>query len=37
VINHGVEAALIAKAFMQSHRFFGPLADKQALAALRRE
>jgi isopenicillin N synthase-like dioxygenase len=33
VVNHGVEAALIAEAFRQSHRFFGlPLADKQALA-----
>jgi isopenicillin N synthase-like dioxygenase len=33
VVNHGVEAALIAQAFTQSHRFFElPLADKQALA-----
>ena len=33
MVNHGVEAALIAEAFMQSHHFFGlPLADKQALA-----
>src|SRR5277367_2801211 len=32
-VNHGVEAALIAEAFTQSHRFFGlPLADKQALS-----
>ena len=33
VVNHGVEAALIAEAFTQSHCFFGlPLADKQTLA-----
>jgi isopenicillin N synthase-like dioxygenase len=33
VVNHGVEAALIAEAFTHSHRFFGlPLADKKALA-----
>jgi isopenicillin N synthase-like dioxygenase len=33
VVNHGVEAALIAEAFTQSDRFFGlPLADKHALA-----
>jgi isopenicillin N synthase-like dioxygenase len=33
VVNHGVEAALIAEAFTQSHRFFGlPLAEKQRLA-----
>jgi len=33
VVNHGVEAALIAEAFTQSHRFFGlPLVDKRALA-----
>jgi isopenicillin N synthase-like dioxygenase len=33
LVNHGVEAALIADAFTQSHRFFGlDLADKQALA-----
>ena len=29
VVNHGVEAALIAEAFTQSRRFFGlPPADK---------
>jgi isopenicillin N synthase-like dioxygenase len=33
VVNHGVEARLIAEAFAQSQRFFAlPLADKQALA-----
>jgi isopenicillin N synthase-like dioxygenase len=33
VVNHGVEAALIAEAFAQSHRFFAsPLADKRRLA-----
>jgi isopenicillin N synthase-like dioxygenase len=33
VVHHGVEAALIAEAFTQSHRFFSlSLADKQALA-----
>jgi isopenicillin N synthase-like dioxygenase len=33
VVNHGIEAALIAEAFAQSHRFFGlPLADKRRLA-----
>jgi len=33
VVNHGVEATLVAEAFRQSHRFFTlPLADKQALA-----
>ena len=33
VVNHGVEAALIAEAFTQSHPFFGlPLVDKRALA-----
>jgi isopenicillin N synthase-like dioxygenase len=33
VVNHGVEAALIAEAFTQSHRLFGlPLVDKRALA-----
>jgi isopenicillin N synthase-like dioxygenase len=33
VVNHGVEAALIAEAFTQSHRFFGlPLGDKRRLA-----
>ena len=33
VVNHGVEAALIAAAFTQSDRFFGlPVAEKQRLA-----
>jgi isopenicillin N synthase-like dioxygenase len=33
VVNHGVEAGLIAEAFAQSHRLFAlPLAGKQALA-----
>jgi isopenicillin N synthase-like dioxygenase len=33
VVNHGVEASLIAEAFAQSHRFFAlPLADKRRLA-----
>ncbi len=33
VVNHGVEAALIAEAFAQSHEFFAlPLADKRKLA-----
>jgi isopenicillin N synthase-like dioxygenase len=33
VVNHGVEAALIAEAFNQSHRFFDlRLADKRRLA-----
>jgi isopenicillin N synthase-like dioxygenase len=36
VVNHGVEATLIAEAFAQSRRFFAlPLADKQALAMKR--
>jgi isopenicillin N synthase-like dioxygenase len=33
VVNHGIEATLIAEAFSQSHRFFSlPLADKRRLA-----
>jgi isopenicillin N synthase-like dioxygenase len=33
VVNHGVEASLIADAFAQSHCFFAlPLADKRRLA-----
>ena len=33
VVNHEVEARLIAEAFAQSHRFFAlPLADKRRLA-----
>ena len=33
VVNHGVEARLVAEAFAQSHRFFAlPLPDKRRLA-----
>src|SRR6202161_1239122 len=33
VVNHGVDRALIERAFAQSHRFFDlPLAERQALA-----